>query len=87
MKRALTVIGCCVLLLSSAATRAVAQAPQPDATDLAHRLAVVEAQRNVILGWHTASEAARAALADELAKAQARIRQLELERAPAKESP
>lgn len=60
------------------------QAPPPDAADLARRLAVVEAQRSVILGWHTASEAARATLADELAKAQAKIKELETKPDPSK---
>lgn len=76
------------IVICLAASPAMAQqaAPPPDAAELARRLAVVEAQRTVILGWHTASEAARAALADELAKANAEIKDLKAKPDPSKQN-
>lgn len=54
-----------------------AGAQQADPAELVRRIAVIEAQRNQALGWHAASESARAGLAEDLARAQARIKELE----------
>lgn len=72
-----------VIVASSAA------AQQADPAELSRRIAVIEAQRNQALGWHAASESARAGLAEDLARAQARIKELEPKKPdePAKETP
>lgn len=78
-----------ILVVLSLLFLAPAGAQQPDPAELSRRLAVVEAQRNQALGWHMASEAARAGLAEELTKALGRIKELEAGKPdqPAKETP
>lgn len=65
-----------VAVLLLVASPALAQ-QQPDAATLQRLLAACEAQRNQALAWHMHSEAARAGLADDLAKANARLKELE----------
>lgn len=77
-----------VVIVLLAAGAAHAQ-QQPDAATLQRLLAAIEAQRNQALTQHAYAEAARAGLAEDLAKAQARIKELEAQKptAPPKETP
>lgn len=72
-----------VFMLLLAAGAAQGQQP-PDAAMLQRLLNAIEAQRNQALTQHAYAEAARAGLAEDLARANARIKELEPKPDPAK---
>lgn len=65
------------------ASPAVAQQQQPDPAFLQRAITVLQAQRNAALDQAAGAEARVAQIADDLAKAQARIKELEPKAAPA----
>lgn len=75
--------GLTIVLMLLTATPAFAQ--QPDPAFLQRAAAALQTQRNAALDQAAAQQARADGLQDALAKAQARIKELEAEKAPAKE--
>lgn len=73
-------------LLGSVSTSAIAQ-QQPDPAFLQRALAAMQAQRNQAQDSAAVAEARAAGLSDDLAKAQARIKEIESKSAPGPDKP
>jgi Skp family chaperone for outer membrane proteins len=76
MKRILFIMGCL-------ATPALAQQQAPDPAVLQRAVAVIQAQRNQALDVAASADVRAAGLADELAKAQAKLKELKQKAEPA----
>lgn len=78
MRLPLTTIGCCIVLIAATAPRSCAHAQQaPDPAFLQRALSALQAQRNAAMDSQVVAEARAAGLTEDLAKANARIKELE----------